>query len=352
MGAVVLAGIGIALAAPGPGPTSSSTPGPSPTQSTDSAFKLAATFAAPDGGYIHYAFFSLDGSMAAGTGTGTDASKVYVWNATARKYVTTLAIPKGGTAQPLCFTPDDKYLIAVDTKNYIVYRFNIATGQATNVREVPSAAWNVSSDASTLANEVLAGNAIDVFSTSSGKLMTSFKNPTTAATVPDTLYLDSNGGELLISAQNDETYVIDVQTGQTLASFHYNYALAKSNDWYPTISPDGKTVYIPDPNTGQAQIWDVGSKSDITPHDSRWPAKDNGVIFSTDGLTMLTSPANADYLDLWNVSTRTHIGRAVIPGSQSYYPQALGPGNSELLMLSTYDNSVEGSKQLFLYDVP
>ena len=179
--AVVAVGIGAALAFSGGHSTSTRLPvPPSPTQSSDKSVR-EATFTAPGGGYIYYGLFSLDGTMVAGGGVsdGANASKIYIWSATAHSYVTTLTIPHGGTAYPLCFSPDDKSLIAVDVKNYIVYRFNIATGQATNIRVVPSAAWNVSGDASTLANETANAKDIDVFNISTGAHTEHFSNPTT-----------------------------------------------------------------------------------------------------------------------------------------------------------------------------
>jgi serine/threonine-protein kinase len=352
-GAVVLVavGIGAALAFSGGHSTSTKPPAPSPTQSSDKSV-LEATFTAPDGGYIYYGFFSLDGTMVAGGGVsnGANASKIYIWNAVTRKYVTTLAIPHGGKAYPLCFSPDDKSLIVVDVKNYVVYRFDIATGRATDIRVVPSAAWNVSGDASTLANETANAQDIDVFNVNTGAHTEHFANPTTASTVPNSIYLDSNGQELLISAENDQTYVVDVQSGRTLASFRYNYS--SSEQAVPYLSPDGKTVYIPGDSSAPAQLWNVGTRSSVTPADPRWPKADNGLVFSTDGLTVVTSPPNADYFDVWNVSTRTHVARTVVSGGQNDVLESLGPGNSELLLGSTYNSSARGVKDLFLYEIP
>ena len=348
---LVAVGIGVALAFSGGHSTSTKPPAPSPTQSSDKSV-LESTFSAPDGGYIYYGFFSLDGTMVAGGGVsgGSNASKIYIWSAATRKYVTTLTIPHGGTAYPLCFSPDDKSLIAVDVKNYVVYRFNIATGQATDIRVVPSAAWNVSGDSSTMANETANGQDIDVFNLGTGAHTEHFKNPTTASMAPNSIYLDSNGQELIISAENDQTYVVDVQSGQTLASFHYDYSSTQQS--VPYLSSDGKTVYIPGDSARPAELWDVGTRSDVTPDDPRWPKEDNGLVFSTDGLTVVTSPPNADYFDVWNVSTHTHIARTVVPGGQDDVLEALGPGNSELLLGSTYNSSVKGVKDLYLYEIP
>jgi len=348
---LVAAGIGVAVALSGGHTTSTKPPPPSPVQSSDKSV-LESTFTAPDGGYIYYGLFSLDGTMVAGGGVsgGSNASKIYIWSAATRKYVTTLTIPHGGTAYPLCFSPDDKSLIAVDVKNYIVYRFTIATGQATDVRVVPSAAWNVSADASTLANETANGQDIDVFNLNTGAHTEHFKDPTTASMAPNSIYLDSNGQELIISAENDQAYVVDVQSGQTLASFRYDYS--STQQAVPYLSPDGKTVYVPGDSARPAQLWDVGTRSNVTPDDPRWPQKDNGLVFSTDGLTVVTSPPNADYFDVWNVSTRTHIARTVVPGGQDDVLEALGPGNSELLLGSTYNSSAKGVKDLYLYEIP
>ena len=61
--------------------------------------------------------------------------------------------------------------------------------------------------------------------------------------MPNSIYLDSNGQELIISAENDQAYVVDVQSGQTLASFRYDYSSSEQS--VPYLSPDGKTVYVP-----------------------------------------------------------------------------------------------------------
>ncbi|HUN33112.1 MAG TPA: WD40 repeat domain-containing serine/threonine protein kinase [Trebonia sp.] len=340
---IVAAGIGTGVALSGGGSATSSSPtGPSTSV-------RVATFTAPAGGYISYAFFSLDGRLAVGQANSAHPGNIYVWDTASRKYVTTLTMPHGDPSQALCVTPDDKTLIAVDLKTYIIYRFDIASGQASEVRSVPEAAWNVSADGSTLANEVLAGNGIDVFNVATGAHREHLSNPTTATTVPNSLDLDSNGQELLISAKNDETYVVDVQTGHTLASFPYRYV---AGGQLPVLSQDGATVYVPGNQTAPAQIWNVATRANITPGDSRWPSKDNGVVFSVDGLTAVTSPPGADYFDLWNISTRSHIARTVVPGGGNDVLESLGPGNSELLLGSSWNSAAKGSTDIYLYDVP
>lgn len=188
-----------------------------------------------------------------------------------------------------------------------------------------------------------------MFDVTTGARTAHLKNPTTASTIPNSLYLDSNGQELLISAKNGETYVVDVQTGQTRAWFHYKYA---AGGQLPVLSQDGATVYIPGNGTAPAQIWDVDTRSNITPDDSRWPSKDNGVVFSVDGLTAVTSPPGADYFDLWNVSTRSHVARTVVPGGGNDVLESLGPGNSELLLGDSWNSAAKGSTDIYLYDIP
>lgn len=347
---IVAAGIGVGVAESLGGAASPNSTGPSNgSLAQQSTSVRVATFSSPAGGYISYAFFSLDGKLAVGQANGAHPGNIYVWDAASRKYLTTLTMPHDDRAQALCVTPDDKTLIAVDLKTYTIYRFDIASGQSSVVRSVPEAAWNVSGDGSTLANEVLAANAIDVFDVATGAHTEHLKNPTTAPTLPNSLDLDSNGQELLISAKNDETYVVDVQTGHTLASFPYKYV---AGGQLPVLSEDGATVYAPGNGTGPARIWDVATGSNITPGDPRWPSKDNGVVLSVDGLTAVTSPPGADYFDLWNVSTRSHIARTLVSGGENDVLESLGPGNSELLLGSSWNSTAQGSADIYLYDIP
>lgn len=308
-----------------------------------------ATFAAPAGGDISYAFFSLDGRLVVGQASRLHPGSMYVWDASARKYVTTLTMPHGDPSQALCLTPDDKTLIAVDLKTYAIYRFAVASGRASLIRSVPEAAWNVSGDGATLANEVRAGNAIDVFHVATGSHFGHLRNPTTAPIAPNSLYLDSNGQELLISAKDDKTYVVDVQTGQTLAALDYTYV---AGGQLPVLSQDGATVYLPGNGDRPAEIWDVATRSNITPDNPGWPARDNGVVFSVDGLTAVTSPPGADYVDLWNVSTRSHIARTALPGGGGDVLESLGPGDSELLLGSSWSSTAKGSADIYLYRIP
>jgi len=349
--AVVVAGVGagIALSGGGSATSSGSAAAPGGNLALQSTSVRVATFTAPAGGDISYAFFSLDGKLAVGQASSAHRGSIYIWDVASRKYVTTLTMPHGDPSQALCVTRDDKTLIAVDLKAYVIYRFDIASGKASVVRSVPAAAWNVSGDGSTLASEVLAGNAIDVFKVATGAHVEQLKNPTTAAIVPSSLDLDSNGQELATSARNGETYVVDVQTGRTLASFPYRYV---AGGQLPVLSQDGATVYVPGNGSAPARIWDVATRSNITPDDSRWPSRDNGVVFSVDGLTAVTSPPGADYFDLWNVSTRTHIARTVVAGGGNDVLESLGPGNSELLLGSSWSSTARGSADVYLYDIP
>jgi Protein kinase domain len=342
-------GAGVALSGGGSAASSDSAGSSGSNLAPQSASVRVATFTSPAGGDISYAFFSLDGKLAVGQANSAHPGNIYIWDVPGRKYVTTLTMPHGDPSQALCVTPDDKTLIAVDRKTSMIYRLDIATGQASVVRSVPEAAWNVSSDGSTLANEVLAGNAIDVFNVATGAHTGHLQNPTTADAVPNSLDLDSNGQELLVSAKNDETYVVDVQTGHTLAAFPFTYV---AGGQLPVLSQDGATVYVPGNGNAPAQIWDVATRSNITPDDSRWPSKDNGVVLSVDGLTAVTSPPGTDYFDLWNVSTRTHIARTVVPGGGNDVLESLGPGNSELLLGSSWSSSARGSAAIYLYDIP
>ena len=46
------------------------------------------------------------------------------------------------------------------------------------------------------------------------------------------------------------------------------------------------------------------------------------------------------------------MSRVLIADDQNDVLEALGPGNSELLLGSTYNSSAKGVRDLFLYEIP
>jgi serine/threonine protein kinase len=357
VGAVVLVagGIGVAVALSGPTVTHHSKP-PAPPVTLSGATDVG-TLAPPVGGTMSYAFFSPDGSLIAAAGGPDHKANLYLFSAKNDKYLRTITMPKGGQAYPLTFTPNEEWVIAVDgatnsSGNRTLYEFNVATGKVVGSVQEPGATYAVDDLGDVEANETRDAKHIDIYDLTSGHNYPEYEwaNPTTAATVPDSLDVSSNGSRMLISAANGKTYVMSSQTGQTLATYDYTYN--PSSLQLPELSPDGKTVYIPGGATAPGKLWNVDSGDNVTPRDSRWPQKNGWVIFSIDGQVAATSAVGSPSTDLWNVSLGSHTTTVVIPNSGDWIVADLGPSGSEALFGSDPVDKSNDFKQLYLYTIP
>jgi WD40 repeat protein len=347
---IVAGGIGAGIALSGPGPSTSTK---KPLQPALTGATRAATFAPPAGGTMSSAVFSPDGTLIAAQGGPDHKSSIYVFSASTRKYVTTIKMSDKGKGVPLTFTPDDQGLIAVDegpssNSTWKIYEFSVKSGQHGGGVTVPYAAYDVDQDGSVEANETQNAKYIDVWDLLSGVHTGHFKNPTSAGTIPNSLYVDSNGQEMLISADNGEAYVMSTQTGQTTATFHFHYA---SGGDVPVLSPDGKTVYAPGYGSSPAEIWSVASQANVTPRNRLWTSKSFVLAYSTDGGIVITGVAGTISNDLWNVALGSHVTTLTIPGSTNWGVEDVGPSGDEVLYTS--DPSKSGDfTHLYLYTVP
>jgi WD40 repeat protein len=356
VGAVVLVagGIGVAVALSGSNKTH--TPKPAPAVVLSGATDVG-TLTPPVGGTMSYAFFSPDGTLIAAAGGPDHKSSLYLFSAKSDKYLRTITMPNGGQAYPLTFTPNEEWVIAVDgyvdsSGNRTLYEFSVSTGKVVGSVNEPGATYAVDNLGDVEANETRDLRHIDVYDLTSGHNYPEYEwpNPTTAATVPNSLDVSSDGSRMLISAVNGKTYVMDVQSGQTLQTFNYTYNPNSSQ--LPQLSPDGKTVYVPGGASGPSQLWNVDSGDNVTPHDARWPKKNGWVIFSTDGQVAATSAVGSPSTDLWNVSLGTHTTTVVIPNSGDWIVADLGPSGSEALFGSNPVDKNDDFKQLYLYTIP
>jgi WD40 repeat protein len=271
-----------------------------------------------------------------------------VWSTTTGKLVTTLTMPNQGQAVAIAFSADDKTLLAGDVASSRLYRLDLATGQATNLRAVPSSsAWTTSGDGSTLA-VVSSGGTIDVTNMDSGAAIAQLTSPVTGTIASDSLALDSTGQTLIISDTSGDAYVMDVQSGQVTDTVHYDYK--GSNSATPLISPDGKSVYVPSAGTGPGGIWDVASMSSITPHDARWPQVSAGALYSSDGTVVTTFPQSGTTNTFWDVATGSYITTVNIPGSQHYTELDLGPGGHTLLLGDPDNSQASDFSKFYLWD--
>ena len=354
--AVILAGgIGTAALLSGGGKPKPP-PRPNPTVVLSGATKVA-TFTSPVGGTMAYAFFSPDGTLIAAPGGTDHKANVYLFNAKTGKYLITITMPKGGQAYPLTFTANEKWLIAVDGAtdskgNRTLYEFDVKTGKIVGQAQEPGSTYAVNDDGSVEANETRNAKFIDVYDLTNNHNGPVFHwpNPTTASTVPYSLNVSSDGRRMLISDVTGKTYVMDVQTGQTLATFSYHYD--PNARQLPALSPDGKTVYAPSTASAPSQLWSVDSRSNVTPHNKLWPQKNGWIIYSTDGQVVATSAAGAPSTDLWSASLGSHITTVTIPGSGNWLVAAIGPSGSEALFGSNPTDKANDVKQLYLYSVP
>jgi WD40 repeat protein len=353
---LLIGGITTAVALSGGGKHNPPPPPPKPPVVLSGATKVA-TLVPPVGGTMAYAIFSPDGSLIAAPGGTDHKANIYVYNAKTGKYMITIAMPKGGQAFPLGFTPSEKWLIAVDGAtdskgNRTLYEFDVHTGKVVGSAPEPGATYAVNDDGSVEANETLNAKFIDVYDLTSGSNhpIHHWPNPTKASTVAYSLYVSSDGSRMLISDVTGKTYVMATQTGQTLATFSYHYD--PNARQLPSLSPDGKTVFAPAAANAPSQIWNVDSSTNVTPHNKLWPQKNGWVIFSTDGQVVATSAAGEPSTDLWNVSLGSHITTVTIPGSGNWLVAAIGPSGSEALFGSNATDKDNDFKQLYLYSVP
>jgi hypothetical protein len=353
---LVIGGITAAAVLSGGGKHNPPPSPPKPPVVLSGATKVA-TFAPPVGGTMAYAIFSPDGSLVAAPGGTDHKSNIYVFNAKTGKYMITIAMPKGGQAYPLGFTPSEKWLIAVDGAtdgkgNRTLYEFDVRTGKVVGSAPEPGATYAVNDDGSVEANETRNAKFIDVYDLTSGSNhpIHHYPNPTKASTVAYSLYVSSDGRRMLISDVTGKTYVMDVATGQTLATFSYHYD--PNARQLPSLSPDGKTVFAPAAANAPSQIWSVDSRTNVTPQNKLWPQKNGWVIFSTDGQVVATSAAGEPSTDLWNVSLGSHITKVTIPGSGNWLVAAIGPSGSEALFGSNATDKDNDFKQLYLYSIP
>jgi WD40 repeat protein len=313
----------------------------------------------PPGGTFAYGFFSPDGRFLALAGGPDHKSDIYVYNAATGKHMTTITVPNSGQAYPLTFTPNEKWLIAVDghtdsSGNRTLYEFDITNAKVIGYVQEPGATYAVDNGGDVEANETRDGRHIDIYDLTSGHNypVHEYNNPTTASTVPNSLNVSADGSRMLISDVNGKAYVMDTTSGQTLATFNYPYVANPTSQQLPQLSPDGKTVYTPGGSNAPGQLWSVDSGTNVTPSNSLWPQKNGWVIYSTDGQDVVTSAAGSPTVDLWNVSAGTHTTTSTIPGSGDWVVEALGPSGSEVLFGSNPVDKSDDTKQAYVYSIP
>jgi WD40 repeat protein len=317
--------------------TSGGSPAPaiSPTPTPSSP---AMSLSPPDKDVITSpAAFSLDGDLVAGAGSN-ESTDVYAWNARTGAYVGTLPLPSSFSLEALAFTPNDKSLMVLDAAGGVC-QWDLSGTRCSTMLADPDwyngGPWNsaISGDASTVAYQDSDGTGVDVVNVATGTQVAHITDPDGAQlmganyggnNVPGSaVSLDKDGRVLTAGDADGNLYVWDVSTKQLLATLHFS-PTAALKDLAPaaTLSPDGRTVLIPDAVSGlQSTLWDIGTKANITPADARWPknwhSSTGSVFFTSDGQGIVTYRDDNSGADLWNATTRAHIASVLFTGSYS-----------------------------------
>jgi serine/threonine protein kinase/WD40 repeat protein len=282
--------------------------------------------------------FSADGRLLAGEGE-KNQSDIYLWNVATPQYITTLSVPHAETtAGSLAFGPDGKTLTFADASG-AVYRWNLSTFSPSVVRAGGNynAQSNaaLSGDANILAVSNPSGTRITVWNLRASTAIASLSIPGTAGLYNSlsgvnnkgAISLDNNGRLLAASDANGKTYVFNVETRQVVLTLRFDPV---SINPAPVISPDGKTIEVPESFSGTGgTLWNIATRSNVTPSDVRWSPNVGSLVFSTDGGVILTQRYSS--ADLWDTGTLAEIAGANLP---SYDVTGVSPGGKELIISS------------------
>jgi serine/threonine-protein kinase len=380
--AVLVAAAGVIYAATQPGSShGTSLAGSSASIKRPSKPTLAATLTVPGDNTVDTAWISPDGTLIAATGQGRS---IYVWNAASRSYVTTLTAPniKIGTTvysaviDNVAFSADNSSLTAAlypnvpsgaptpgSSSSYAVYRWNLATGQ-------PTLMWSV---------EVPATVA---FSNDISTALTSQKNVVSLVTLspelntappvtlpggadqayPPPYELDLNGGRMIYHPATNETYVWDFSRESVVAKL-------RSSE-YTVLSPDGKTILAANPSnyptptggsgTAAPTLWDVATRSNVTPADPRWKQQlrqpwetYSWETYSEDGSVIMTKRAGGKF-DLWSTATHKYLLTITEPNYRKEGFATAAAGGGEVVILTTEKkvNDKDEYRQISLWETP
>jgi hypothetical protein len=318
---------------------------------------LAATLAPPDGADLtadYRPVMSQDGKYMAAAGASPNQSSIYVWSITAgSKSLKMLSLPSDGLAIPCAFTPDDKSLVAISyvasAHRSTIYRIALSTGQGTNIDWFTSSdKIAVSGDGSTLAFVSAKGDEIDVKSLlDMGSSLGAVSLKYSGSLVPNSLQLNSDGSELIISDTKGTGYVMAAEQPEPgvdlVSTLPFDYASGN----VPLFSSDGSTVIAPVSNGGW-KLWSVGSlgspPDNVTPQDSHWPQSNGSAQYSPDGSTILTWPNGGVSYDLWDETSHDYIASFQVPNSQGEYVVLLGFDGDQLVLGVGTNNGSEYTK--------
>ena len=311
---------------------------------------LVGQLTAPGGALMNFAFFSPDGNY---VGAQSPKSDYYVFSAASMKLVRKFSVP-GAQVYPESFSSTDRTLYTLVTfsngTNEVLSQ-DIATGKTINHFDLPSGAkLNQTAYNGSVMDSVAADGTVTEYEMASGKVFATVKNPGSAPVA--NVWPDAVGKYVVICDTNSEAYYVDALTGDLIATFRYPYS-KNSAYQYPGPSRDGNTVYIRGGSGGPARLWDLATKSYITPSDPLWPNPDGFLEFSEDSKYCDTSASGAAAtVDVWDMQTGSHLITVTVPGLSNEYAADLGPGASELLSTGAANISTGDFSKLYIWSMP
>jgi serine/threonine-protein kinase len=331
----------------GPGAGASAGAKPAPGPSAQVAVKTVAV-RVPGGDDLQQPVFSPDGTLVAGWGEN-NLNDIYVLSAATGMPVRTIHLPANSAIAiaQLAFSADDKTLTGLDSSvPGAVYRWNLATGQESTLISPMAATGGagdsstavLSGDGTTMAILDSARNGVDVLNLDTGTRIADLADPDGVTVVQaghsfsGAISLDENGGVVSIADPAGNIYVWSVSTRRLLATFHYD-----GNRGFWGSSPDGKQISYGVANVSQDgklisiyqnrsatvpqnTVWDIATRSNVTPHGADWPSNRVGVWFSADGHVIATNRGPGP--DLWDAVTGAHLAAigysGHVPGAGPY----------------------------------
>jgi hypothetical protein len=349
---------GAALAASAPAaPASSASPSsasaaaspPAEVVNTGTA-TLVGQLTAPGDELMNYAFFSPDGNY---VGAQSPKSDYYVFSVGTMKLVRKFSVP-GAKVSPESFSSTDRTLYTLVTFSNgtkEVLSQDIATGKTISHFDLPSGAkLNQTTNNGSVMDSVAANGTVTEYEMASGKVLATVKNPGSAPVA--NVWPDADGKYVVICDTNSEAYYVDALTGDLIATFRYPYSKNSAYE-YPGPSQDGNTVYIRGGSGGPARLWDLATKSYITPSDPLWPNPDGFLEFSEDSKYTATSASGAAAtVDIWDNQTGSHVITVTVPGTSNEIIADLGPSASELLTTGSLNVSTGDFSKLNVWSMP
>ena len=288
---------------------------------------LSATFNLPGHDILYSASFSADGKLLALVEQGDSSVNMVIWDTGTRTYRATLPLP-GVLGEPaeIGFSADDTQVTTVDQDGGVL-RWNLTTRThsvvtpAGDKRSSPA----LSGDGSILAAQDSAEDGTSVWDLRTQRLIADLIDPDALPIYSVAL---DNAGRTLAVPGVSHIYIWNIPGRKVIATLPFPPGARTPSS---LLSANGTEVAVSQANgTKTATLWDVATRSNVTPLDARWPQEFANLYLATAGAVGATQ-SSYEFLDLWNLATRAHILTVGSPGRPVGYLFAVGPGGHELL---------------------